>query len=237
MKFLLITLGILCITSVNAQTKKPVTKKPSSQVTKMPVTKLSSIDSLSYSIGVQVADFYKNQGIDKINTAMIKRAYDDVYSGKTLLINPEQCNSLIQTKMQEGVAMKANVEKDKSNKFLQENKKRPGVITLPSGLQYEIITKGTGAVPTANDTVKANYAGTLINGLEFDNSYKRGEPLEIPVNRVITGWTEALELMPVGSKWKLYIPSNLGYGDRGAGQIPGGAVLIFTLELLDIVHH
>ena len=154
-----------------------------------------------------------------------------------LLIMPEQCNSIIQTKMQEGVAMKSNAEKVKSNKFLDENKKRPGVITLPSGLQYEIITKGTGAIPTANDTVKANYAGTLINGFEFDNSYKRGEALEIPVNRVISGWTEALELMPVGSKWKLYIPSNLGYGDRGAGQIPGGAVLIFTLELLDIVHH
>lgn len=237
MKFLLITLGIVCITNANAQTKKPVTKKPSVQATKTPATKLSSIDSLSYSIGVQVADFYKNQGIEKINTAMIKRAYDDVYSGETLLINPEQGNSIIQAKMQEGVAMKANAEKDKSNKFLEANKKRPGVITLPSGLQYEVITKGTGPVPMATDTVKANYAGTLIDGLEFDNSYKRGEALEIPVNRVIPGWTEALELMPVGSTWKLYIPSNLGYGDRGAGQIPGGAVLIFTLELLDIVHH
>ena len=100
-----------------------------------------------------------------------------------------------------------------------------------------MITKGTGPIPTANDTVKANYEGTLINGFEFDNSYKRGEALEIPVNRVIPGWTEALELMPVGSKWKIYIPSNLGYGERGAGQIPGGAALIFTLELLDIVHH
>ncbi len=237
MKILLIILGIACITSVNAQSKKTVVKKTTTHVSKAPAAKLSSIDSLSYSIGVQVADFYKNQGIDKINTAMIKKAYDDVYSGKTLMIMPEQCNSIIQTKMQEGVAMKSNAEKVKSNKFLDENKKRPGVITLPSGLQYEIITKGTGAIPTANDTVKANYAGTLINGFEFDNSYKRGEALEIPVNRVISGWTEALELMPVGSKWKLYIPSNLGYGDRGAGQIPGGAVLIFTLELLDIVHH
>ncbi len=237
MKFLLVTLGILCITTSNAQTKKPVAKKPATAVVKASTVKLSSTDSLSYSIGVQVADFYKNQGIDKINTAMIKKAYDDVYNGKTLLIQPEQCNTLIQTKMQEGVAMKANAEKAKSDKFLNENKKRPEVITLPSGLQYEVITKGTGAIPTANDTVKANYAGSLINGTEFDNSYKRGEALEIPVNRVIPGWTEALELMPVGSKWKLFIPSNLGYGDRGAGQIPGGAVLIFTLELLDIVHH
>jgi FKBP-type peptidyl-prolyl cis-trans isomerase len=237
MKFLLIVIASLCINTTYAQTKKPAPKKPASHVTKAPTAKMSSIDSLSYSIGVQVAEFYKNQGIDKINTAMIKKAYDDVYGNKTLLIQPELCNNLIQTKMQEGMSAKNNVEKEKSNKFLAENKKRPGVITLPSGLQYEVITKGTGPIPTANDTVKANYEGTLINGFEFDNSYKRGEALEIPVNRVIPGWTEALELMPVGSKWKIFIPSNLGYGERGAGQIPGGAALIFTLELLDIVHH
>ena len=132
---------------------------------------------------------------------------------------------------------KANAEKETGSKFLEANKKKPGVTTLPSGLQYEVITKGTGPVPTATDTVKANYVGTLIDGKEFDNSYKRGEPITIPVNGVIRGWTEALQLMPVGSKWKLYIPSDLGYGDRGAGgAIPGGAALIFEIELLDIVH-
>ena len=131
---------------------------------------------------------------------------------------------------------KNNAEKEKGAKFLEENKKKPGIVTLPDGLQYEIITKGTGAIPTAADTVKANYAGALLNGQEFDNSYKRGEPLIIPVSGVIRGWTEALQLMPVGSKWKLYIPSELGYGDRGAGAIPGGATLEFTIELLDIVH-
>jgi FKBP-type peptidyl-prolyl cis-trans isomerase FklB len=104
-------------------------------------------------------------------------------------------------------------------------------------MQYEIITKGSGPMPTATDTVKANYIGTLIDGKEFDNSYKRGEPLTIPVSGVIRGWTEALQLMPVGSKWKLYIPSDLAYGDRGAGGvIPGGATLIFTIELLSIVN-
>jgi FKBP-type peptidyl-prolyl cis-trans isomerase FklB len=120
---------------------------------------------------------------------------------------------------------------------LEENKKRPGVITLPDGLQYEIIIKGTGPIPKATDTVQANYMGTLINGEEFDNSYKRGEPLTIPVSGVIRGWTEALEMMPVGSKWKLFIPSDLGYGDRGAGgAIPGGSALIFEIELLKIVN-
>jgi len=133
---------------------------------------------------------------------------------------------------------KISAVKEEGNKFLEQNKKRPGVITLPDGLQYEIITKGTGPIPTAKDTVSANYIGTLINGTEFDNSYKRGEPLTIPVSGVIRGWTEALELMPVGSKWKLFIPSDLGYGDRGAGgAIPGGAALIFEIELLNIVHH
>jgi FKBP-type peptidyl-prolyl cis-trans isomerase FklB len=132
---------------------------------------------------------------------------------------------------------KISGDKEAGAKFLEENKKRPGVVTLPSGLQYEIITKGTGPIPKSTDTVKANYAGTLIDGTEFDNSFKRGAPITIPVTGVIRGWVEALEMMPVGSKWKLFIPSDLGYGDRGAGgAIPGGAALIFDIELLEIVN-
>lgn len=220
-----------------AQTKKPAPKK--AVVKKIPAKViLSTSDSLSYAMGVQTAEYYKAQGAENINPAMVKKAYEDVYNNKTLLISPEQCNMTIQTKLQEFMAQKTNAEKEKGTKFLEENKKRPGVITLPSGLQYEIITKGTGPVPTATDTVKANYIGSLIDGQEFDNSYKRNEALTIPVGSVIRGWTEALQLMPVGSKWKLYIPSDLGYGDRGAGgAIPGGAALVFTIELLDIVHN
>jgi FKBP-type peptidyl-prolyl cis-trans isomerase len=140
-------------------------------------------------------------------------------------------------KQQEIMSQKANAEKEAGAKFLEENKKKPGVISLPSGLQYEIITQGTGPIPKATDTVKANYKGSLLDGKEFDNSYTRGEPITIPVTSVIPGWIEALQLMPVGSKWKLYIPSDLGYGERGAGgAIPGGATLIFEIELLDIVH-
>ena len=218
-----------------AQTKKPAVKTVAKKTPEKVV--LSTIDSLSYAMGVQTAEYYKAQGADKINTAMVKKAYDDVYTNKTLLISPEQCNMTIQKKLQEFMMQKANAEKEAGAKFLEENKKKPGVITLPSGLQYEIITKGTGPVPKATDTVKANYIGSLIDGKEFDNSYKRGEALTIPVGSVIRGWTEALQLMPVGSKWKLYIPSDLGYGDRGAGgAIPGGAALIFTIELLDIVN-
>lgn len=135
------------------------------------------------------------------------------------------------------MANKTSATKQEGTAFLEKNKNRPGVITLPDGLQYEIITKGTGPIPSAQDTVSANYLGTLLDGKEFDNSYKRGQPITIPVTGVIRGWTEALQLMPVGSKWKLFVPSDLAYGDRGAGgAIPGGAALIFEIELLNIVH-
>ncbi len=219
-----------------AQTKKPVSK-----VKKMPAkttVALNSIDSLSYSIGVQVAQYYKTQGVEKVNEEYIKKAFNDVFNNKPLIISEEACNMNIQQKLQEFLSKKTGAAKEEGIKFLEENKKRPGVITLPSGLQYEILTKGEGPIPTAVDTVSANYIGTLINGNEFDNSYKRGEPLTIPVSGVIRGWTEALQLMPVGSKWKLYVPSDLAYGERGAGGvIPGGAALVFEIELLGIVHH
>ena len=234
MKKLLLALPLLASFSY-AQTKVHVAKS----IAKTPAkTVLSESDSLSYAMGVQTAQYYKSQGAQNINPEMIKKAYEDVYNNKTLLISPEECNMTIQTKLQEFMAQKINAEKESSEKFLEANKKRPGVITLPSGLQYEIITKGDGAIPKATDTIKANYVGTLTDGQEFDNSYKRNEPITIPVGGVIRGWIEALQLMPVGSKWKLYIPSDLGYGDRGAGggAIPGGAALIFTIELLDIVN-
>lgn len=228
-------ISLLLVSISYAQTKKHAVKHI---IKKAPVKViLSAMDSLSYSMGVQTAEYYKAQGADKINTAMIKKAYDDVYNNKTLLISPEECNMTIQKKLQEFMQNKTNAEKEIGAKFLEANKKKPGIITLPSGLQYEVITKGTGPIPKATDTVKANYIGSLIDGKEFDNSYKRGQPITIPVTGVIHGWVEALQLMPVGSKWKLFIPSELGYGDHGAGgAIPGGAALIFEIELLDIVH-
>ena len=217
------------------QTKKPVAK--TEPTTAKPAATMTSTDSLSYSIGVQVAKYYKTMGVEKLNTDYVAKAFQDVLTGKPLIIPEEECNMNIQQKLQQFMTKKISAVKEEGNKFLEENKKRPGVVTLPSGLQYEIITKGTGPIPTAKDTVSANYIGTLIDGSEFDNSYKRGEPLTIPVSGVIRGWTEALELMPVGSKWKLFIPSDLAYGDRGAGgAIPGGAALIFEIELLNIMH-
>jgi FKBP-type peptidyl-prolyl cis-trans isomerase len=217
-----------------AQTKKKVQKKTETSQ----VQSLTSIDSLSYSIGVQVAEYYKQtQNVEKVNAEYVKKAFNDVFENKPLSISEEEANMYIQQKLQQFMAGKIKAVKDSGQNFLEENKKRPGVVTLPDGMQYEIIKKGTGPMPKAEDTVKANYIGTLLDGKEFDNSYKRGEPLTIPVSGVIRGWTEALQLMPVGSTWKLFIPSDLAYGDRGAGGvIPGGATLIFTIELLDIVN-
>ncbi|MGN6533841.1 MAG: FKBP-type peptidyl-prolyl cis-trans isomerase [Ginsengibacter sp.] len=216
------------------QTKKPAPK--TSQTTGKPAAAMTSTDSLSYSIGVQVAEYYKTMGVEKINTDYVAKAFHDVLNNKPLIISEDECNMNIQQKLQQFMAKKISAVKEEGIKFLEENKKRAGVITLPDGLQYEIITKGEGPIPKATDTVQANYVGTLISGEEFDNSYKRGTPLTIPVSGVIRGWTEALELMPVGSKWKLFIPSDLGYGDRGAGSaIPGGSALIFEIELLNIV--
>ena len=225
---------LLPFSTIFAQTKKP--SKPVAPAAK-PATAMNGTDSLSYAIGVQVAEYYKTQGVEKLNTEYVKKAFNDVFNGKPLAISEEECNMNIQQKLQEFMTRKISGVKEAGQKFLEENKKRPEVVTLPDGLQYEIITKGSGPIPKATDTVKAHYAGTLLDGTEFDNSYKRGQPLTIPVSGVIRGWTEALELMPVGSKWKLYIPSDLAYGDRGAGgAIPGGATLIFTIELLDIVN-
>lgn len=219
-----------------AQVKKTVAKKPVPAKPSAPVFK-NSIDSFSYAIGLEGASYYKSQGVTSVNSALIKKAFEDVYGKKTLLLTPEQSSMTIQNKLMQYMNSKNAAVKEEGRKFLAENKKRAGVVELPNGLQYEIIKQGTGEKPKATDTVKAHYAGSLINGQEFDNSYKRGQPLVIPVGGVIQGWVQALQLMPVGSKWKLFIPSDLGYGERGAGHaIPGGATLIFDIELIEIVN-
>jgi FKBP-type peptidyl-prolyl cis-trans isomerase FklB len=235
MKKLLFILPVLFSISY-AQSKKPSPKPVEKKDAKKIV--LSPMDSLSYAMGVQFAEYYKSQGAKEINAELVKKACDDVYNNKTLIITPEVADMTIQKKMQEYMLEKLKLEKEAGEKFLAENKKKTGVVTLPDGLQYEIITPGTGPIPKATDTVKANYIGSLIDGKEFDNSYKRGQAITIPVSGVIRGWVEALQLMPVGSKWKLFIPSDLGYGDRGAGggAIPGGATLIFEIELQEILH-
>ena len=198
-------------------------------------------DKVSYSIGLDIGTNFKRQSVDLDQKALAAGIADGLSGGKPLLTEDEVRKVLAQfqqqmaAKAQQLAQQLAEKNQKEGEVFLAENKKKKGVITLPSGLQYQVITAGTGKIPKATDTVTTHYRGTLIDGTEFDSSYKRGEPASFPVNGVIKGWTEALQLMKVGSKWQLFIPSNLAYGPQGAGQVIGpNATLIFEIELLAI---
>jgi FKBP-type peptidyl-prolyl cis-trans isomerase len=225
-------------TSAQTKTAAKAKPKPATAVVKPTVAVLkNSTDSFSYALGLNVANNLKQQGIEQITYAAMQKAMDDVFKKKPVSLTDQQANSCIQQELQATAATRSNLEKARAAAFLEANKKRAGVVVLPSGLQYEIIKKAdtASATPGPADTVIVNYIGTLIDGKEFDNSYKRGEPLSIQVEGVIRGWTEILQLMHIGDKLKAYIPSELGYGDRGAGAgIPGGAALIFEIELIGI---
>lgn len=240
---LLITLVLPFLLSVpvSAQgTKKPATAtktapKPVSSKTSTPAVLKSSIDSFSYAVGLSLASFYKEQGVENINSALVVRALNDVKIGKPVL-KEAQVNDCIMGYMQQAKSAKAAGNKTAGTAFLAANKNKPGVITTPSGLQYTILTEGTGPKPAIDDQVKVHYVGSLTDGFVFESSVERGEPIVIGLRNVIAGWTEALQMMPVGSKWRLYIPSELGYGDNGAGAaIKPGATLIFDVDLLEIV--
>nr|WP_320117084.1 FKBP-type peptidyl-prolyl cis-trans isomerase [uncultured Marinifilum sp.] len=193
-------------------------------------------DKVSYCLGLSIASNLLTSGVKTISVEPFMEALDAAFNGKMPELSPEDANKILQEffgKIQEEQAGKA-VEEGK--KFLEENAKKDGVISLESGLQYEIISEGTGEKPVGTNNVKCHYHGTLIDGTVFDSSVKRGEPATFPVNGVIAGWVEALQLMPVGSKWKLYVPSDLAYGAQGAGNLIGPhTTLIFEVELLEIV--
>ncbi|MBO7571288.1 MAG: FKBP-type peptidyl-prolyl cis-trans isomerase [Bacteroidales bacterium] len=199
-------------------------------------------DSLSYAIGMRLYDMYEGDNLNnETDSAIVQMAFNDMVNGTALLTEEQEEQVIMQffTKKQEEQqreqAKQYEEVKASGENFLAENAKRPEVKTTESGLQYEVITEGKGKKPAATDVVKVHYKGTTIDGTTFDSSYDRGEPAEFPLNRVIAGWTEGLQLMSVGSKYKLYIPYQLGYGDRGAGEIikPYSA-LIFEVELLEI---
>ena len=194
------------------------------------------MDSLSYSLGVLLAENLKQQGFDKLDEASLTTAIKDVMSGKETQISVQEANGLVQQYMQKKQESKFADAKQAGEKFLKENAQREEVTVLPSGLQYEVLEPGSGEKPSAESKVKVHYHGTLIDGTVFDSSVERGEPATFGVNQVISGWTEALQLMPEGAKWKLYIPADLAYGERGAGQKIGPyATLIFEVELLEIM--
>jgi FKBP-type peptidyl-prolyl cis-trans isomerase FklB len=233
-----------------AQTTKPATTKPATAkpapktATAKPATGAkpggtavamkSSVDSFSYAIGLSIANFYKQQGVTGINNQLVLKALTDAKNGKPVL-NDEQANMCIMNYMQEARSQKSSGTRKAGQAFLAQNKAKAGVVTLPSGLQYQILQAGTGPKPTPTDQVKCHYVGSFIDGQVFESSYARNEPATFQVGGVIRGWTEALQLMPVGSKWKLFIPSELGYGDGDNGPIAGGSTLIFEVELLEII--
>lgn len=196
----------------------------------------NEIDKVSYSLGLSIGSNLISSGVKTINAEAFNDAINTVFSGQMPEIMPDEANNILQDYFDKIQKEKGSEAKKEGETFLEENKKKEGVVALPSGLQYKILKAGDGPKPKASDTVKCHYEGRLINGQVFDSSIRRGEPAEFPVSGVIAGWVEALQLMPVGSKWQLYIPSELAYGAHGAGQSIGpNETLIFDVELLAIV--
>jgi FKBP-type peptidyl-prolyl cis-trans isomerase len=198
-------------------------------------------EKFSYALGMNLGANLHKQSVDVDPNIVAQGLKAAMAGGKTLLTQEEAQAALMEVqndlrkKQQEKMQVTGDANKKEGEAFLAANKAKEGVVALPSGLEYKILKPGTGPKPTASDSVVCNYRGTLLNGTEFDSSYKRGQPATFPVGGVIKGWTEALQLMPVGSKWQLFIPSSLAYGERGAGgDIGPNATLIFEVELMSI---
>src|SRR6202163_718725 len=215
--------------------RAPAAKSPA------PLALTTQKDKFSYALGMNLGTSLKKQSVAVDPNILARGLKDALAGGKTALTEDQARATLmeVQTEMrkkqQEEMQVAGEASKKEGAAFLAANKSKDGVVTLPSGLEYKILTQGTGPKPTASDSVVCNYRGTLINGTEFDSSYKRGEPVTFPVNGVIKGWTEALQLMPVGSKWQLFVPSELAYGQRGPSpEIAPNPTLVFEVELLSI---
>lgn len=232
-KSALFILSVALVGSVSAQ--KGGTKPVAKPAVATAATPLKTIeDSVSYAVGVSVANFYKQQGITKLNTSIVTKAINDGLSGKKTLLDDATCSTVMNGYMSRMQAEKAKPNMEAGRKFLAANKTRKGVKTTASGLQYEVITEGTGERPGPTDSVTCHYRGTFIDGKGFDNSYDRGAPITFNLNGVIRGWTEGLQLMTVGSKYKFYIPYELAYGASDYMSIPGGSALVFEVELLAV---
>jgi FKBP-type peptidyl-prolyl cis-trans isomerase len=229
----ILTLGIAAATlAVSAQASKNKTKLTPHPTGSIPMT---ALDSASYAFGLKIAQGLKSDGVTLLNYSLLNKAMDEAFNNKPLTISDAECGPAISNFLQKTRNAKFESVEAAGKKFLEVNKKNPKVVTLSSGLQYEIITESTGSKPKATDEVTVHYKGTLIDGKQFDNSYDRNEPLTLALNSVIAGWTEGVQLMSVGSKYRFYVPYQLGYGERGAGQdIPPFSTLIFDIELLKI---
>ncbi|MCR9065456.1 MAG: FKBP-type peptidyl-prolyl cis-trans isomerase [Cytophagales bacterium] len=195
----------------------------------------NELDSLSYAIGVSVGQSLKAQNVEP-NLVVLQSAISDVLSSSDLVISANECGMFIQNYFQREASKVMEANAKLGEEFLAKNKTREGVNETESGLQYEVLKVGEGPKPTASNKEKVHYHGTLIDGTVFDSSVERGAPATFGVTQVIKGWVEALQMMPTGSKWKLYIPADLAYGPRGQGQIGPNSTLIFDVELLEIVN-
>ncbi len=242
-------LSCLLVITVNAAGKKAKQKEKSEETVvsakqdNEPGENLlkTEMDKVSYAIGTQMGRNFKKQGMD-IRVEPLIQGLTDAMKGTELILSQDEMQQIMmsfqkrmRTEQQERQKAEAATNLAEGNAFLEKNKKNKGVKELPSGLQYKIIKKGTGKTPTADSKVKTHYRGTLIDGTEFDSSYKRNAPAEFPVKGVIKGWTEALQIMKEGAKWELYIPANLAYGQQSRSGIPPNSTLIFEIELLEIV--
>ena len=256
-----VALGLLLLGNLRAQdtsapkipktpattTQKTPTAKPRTATgttaprTATPLVLKTQKDKVSYAIGLNIGKSLHKDSVE-VDPAIFARGVKDALTGAKALLTDDELKAVLTTlqgdlqkRQEESMRQAGEINKKAGDAFLAENKTKPGVVTLPDGLQYKVLTEGTGPKPAATDSVVCNYRGTLIDGTEFDSSYKRGQPATFPVSGVIKGWTEAVQLMPVGSKWQLFLPAELAYGNRGAGpQIGPNATLIFEVELLSI---
>ncbi len=227
--------GLLAVTLLGS-CQKGLFNKSKSNESEMVVDLSNDTTKLSYALGVSIVGNLKNQGIDTLDADAFTSAMKGAYAGDSIQMTEEEANAFLQEYFQLKADESSRAAKEEGAAYLVENGKKSGVVTTASGLQYQVIEEGTGASPSATDVVKVHYTGTLIDGTVFDSSVQRGTPAEFPLNQVIAGWTEGLQLMKEGAKYKFFIPYNLAYGDRGAGgQIPGYAALVFDVELLEIV--
>lgn len=237
---------MLCV-SIYAQSKKELEAKVASLQAEIKSLQ-AQIDQLKpreidlstekkkagYGMGVLFANNVKNQGGDSLDTDAMVAAIRDVFGARTPKMDQQQCMNSVQQYMALASEKKNSKIKDEGKSFLEANKKNPGVVVTASGLQYKVIAKGAGKTPTVNNRVTVHYTGKLLDGTEFDSSVKRGTPAEFGLTQVISGWTEALQLMKEGDKWMIYIPYELAYGERGRPGIPPYAVLTFELELIKV---
>jgi FKBP-type peptidyl-prolyl cis-trans isomerase len=239
-KFFLLSFSIIMFVVVQSQVKpgtasKPVAAKKPATAVKPVSTLKNSLDSMSYAIGMLDGNFFKMQGITQVNAQLLGKGFDDMLKGSPMM-TPEQADQLIRREMQKMMRKKNQAVIDEGTKFMAENAKKPGIKQTANGIQYEVIKEGTGPKPQSETSVvKVHYDGTLLNGTKFDSSRDRGQPYQTALTDVIRGWTEILLLMPQGSRYKVWIPYQLGYGDQGSGAIPGGAALVFDMELVEIV--